>query len=431
MSGYLVPGYHVSDHSAPVPLDWSDPDSPTIELFFREITAPGREGDDLPLLLYLQGGPGGQGIRPLPGEDWLPEAVAHYRVVMPDQRGTGRSAPIDGAVIAGVGQGQGQGEAAAAFLSHFLADSIINDFEHLRRRHYGGRRWFTLGQSYGGFLTLVYLSHFPEALLGCLVAGGIPGLPPAAEEVYRRTYPRAKAKTEQFYARYPPDEPLVGQIADLLTATAVHLPDGDRLTVPRLQSLGLDLGTKAGAHRLHWLLDTALIKPDRLSQAFLYEVNQRTAFAANPLFWTLQEFIYGCGDNGPINWAAHRELARHPEFAATARPLLFTGEMALPWMFDQVRCLRPFKSAVERLMRRESWPELYRPAVLAANEVPLQAVVYFDDLYVDADLQLGALAGVGNSHAWVTNEYEHDGIHSSGVFTRLRELLAERGGGLT
>ena len=60
--------------------------------------------------------------------------------------------------------------------------------------------------------------------------------------------------------------------------------------------------------------------------------------------------------------------------------------------------------------------------------VPLAAVVYFDDMYVDAGLQLETLKGVGNAQYWVTNEFEHDGIGSGRTLTRLRELVRNRGG---
>jgi pimeloyl-ACP methyl ester carboxylesterase len=416
----------VVDRSIDVPLDWDDPDSPAIEVFFREISDPGRPAGDLPPLLFLQGGPGGQGVRPMPGEGWLDEALKHYRVVMPDQRGTGRSTPVDGQVISHFPDPA----AAARHLSRFLADSIVKDFEQIRRRCYGGQRWHTLGQSYGGILTLAYLSQFPDALRGCYVAGGLPGLPPAAAEVYRRTFPRAKRKTEQFYARYPQDVALVAEVADRLAQADVRLPNGDPFSVPRLQSLGLDLGMKPGPERLHWLFDTAFARTGRLSEAFCHQVLARTSSAADPLFWTLQEFIYGCGANGPIGWAAHHELARHPEFAPEARPLMFTAEMTFPWMFEENRLLRPFKPAVEVLMGQERWPAVYRAEVLARNQVPLQAVVYHDDLYVDAGLQLATLDQVGNAQAWVTNEFEHDGVQTPAVFAKLRQLLVERGGGL-
>ncbi len=99
----------------------------------------------------------------------------------------------------------GDGKAGAAFLKRFLADSIVRDFEHLRRTEFGGARWVTLGQSYGGFLTLTYLSLFPQGVIASFTTGGIPHVPADATDVYRHTFPRMAAKTKQFYERYPID----------------------------------------------------------------------------------------------------------------------------------------------------------------------------------------------------------------------------------
>ena len=62
---------------------------------------------------------------------------------------------------------------------------------------------------------------------------------------------------------------------------------------------------------------------------------------------------------------------------------------------------------------------------LADNEVPVSAVVYFDDMYVDAGLSLETASRVGNVRAWVTNEYEHDGLRADPgrLLGRLRERL--------
>ncbi|MDO4428013.1 MAG: hypothetical protein Q4B91_00670 [Atopobiaceae bacterium] len=62
------------------------------------------------------------------------------------------------------------------------------------------------------------------------------------------------------------------------------------------------------------------------------------------------------------------------------------------------------------------------PSVLLANETPLQAAVYYDDLYVD-----DTLSRVGASHAWVTNEFEHDGLHGDRVFKHLLDEARDRG----
>ena len=105
--------------------------------------------------------------------------------------------------------------------------------------------------------------------------------------------------------------------------------------------------------------------------------------------------------------------------------------MMYPWMFEEIRRLRPFRAAVELLASRTDWPPLYDPVRLAANEVPLAAAVYYDDMYVDSGLQLDTAARIGNAQAWVTNEYEHDGLGEDRVFARLTGLVRDLGGGIT
>jgi hypothetical protein len=102
--------------------------------------------------------------------------------------------------------------------------------------------------------------------------------------------------------------------------------------------------------------------------------------------------------------------------------------MAFPWMFEEVRLLRGFGPAVHALAERREWSPVLDAERLAANEVPVAAAVYFDDMFVDSGLQLDTLRGLGNAQAWVTNEYEHDGIGAERVFARLREMVRDRGG---
>lgn len=421
---YTMPGIHVTERTISVPLDWSCPDGEQLTVFVRELVDPPRRRDDLPLLVYLQGGPGGKSPRPVDRSGWLGVALERYRVVLLDQRGTGRSTPVDAVTI----QRRGDAEQQADFLTLFRADSIVKDAEAVRTRIYAGRRWATLGQSFGGFITLSYLSFAPEGLAACYVTGGIPGVPPVAAEVYRRTFPRVIAKARGYYRRYPHDTATVTAIADRLSVGDVVLPDGDRLSVHRFQSLGGDLGMGPGAQRLHWLVTESFVEDDRLSDDFLQQVQMRTAQRGGPLFWTLQESIYGDGDNGPIGWAAESESAKHPECSPDARPLMFTGEMTYRWMFDEISALRPFADAVDQLAARKSWSRLYDQNRLAANEIPLAAAVYHDDMFVDSGLQLQTLAGIGNSRAWVDNEWEHDGLGDVRVLRGLLERIDADGG---
>lgn len=420
----MNPAYATVDHFFTVPLDHFAPDGPTIQVFARAVVDPGRAGERLPWLLYLQGGPGGKSPRPSAGSPgWLDEALKTHRVLLLDQRGTGRSTPVTARAAARFADPA----RLAAHLGHFRADAIVADAELIRRRLCGDEPWETLGQSYGGFLTLTYLSRAPEGLKACYVTGGLPGLTATADDVYAHTYPRVRDRVHAFYARYPEDAARLRRIADLLTATDVRLPDGDRLTVRRLRTLGLVLGMGDGFERIHWLLDEAIDAEGELTDTFLHQVTAVTGFTDNPLFAVMQETLYGQGA-GPTGWAASRALDDFAEFTEKADPLLLTGEMIYPWMFHDIAGLRPFAAAADLLAERADWPPLYDLDRLAANEVPLAAIVYHDDMYVDAGLSLRTACQVGAARVWVTNEWEHDGVTASGgrVLARLTAMAAGR-----
>jgi pimeloyl-ACP methyl ester carboxylesterase len=399
------PGYAAREHVVTVPLDHSKPDGSTIEVFARELVDPGKQHDDLPCLVFLQGGPGGKSPRPVNRSGWIDVAMRTHRVVLLDQRGTGRSTPV-----------------TAAITRDRTAQEVA-DAEILRRALIGERRWDSLGQSYGGFVTLTYLSQAPEGLDHCYVTGGVPGLSATAEDVYAQTFPRAATRTLEYYARYPEDEAAVERLVDHLRGHDVVLPDGDLLTPHRLRTLGQAFGMSDGFASVHWLLEEAWAG-DELHPSFLYEVESRTGFIDNVLY-PLQEYCYAAGR--ATSWAAQREYDRRPEFAADARPVLLTAEMMFPWMFREIRSLRAFAAAADVLAAKDDWSPLYDTDRLARNDVPLYAAVYYDDLYVDSALQLQTLAQIGNARAWVTNEHEHDGLRNApAVLERLFDLGAGR-----
>lgn len=420
MTSYSIPGLRVTDHRIRVPLDWAQLDGQQITVFAREIVAAGQPRD-LPVLLYLQGGPGGKSPRPNGGPGWLSVALQRFRVLLLDQRGTGLSSPPQARQMQAMSADEG-----ARHLSHFLADSIVRDAEHLRQTLFGGQKWFTLGQSYGGFLTLTYLSLAPEGLAGCYVTGGLPGIHADAAHVYRRTYPRVASKNAQYFRRYPQDRALIDRLADHLDAHDIRLPDGDRLHVPRLQHLGMGLGMSDGFETLHWLLDEAFCDDGTLSDGFLSAVADATSYHQRPLYAAIHEAIYG-QIGAATDWAAERLLSEFPDFAPTARPMLFTGEMIYPWMFRDMAALRPFGPAVDALAQMPARAGFYDPARLAENEVPVTAAVYSDDMYVDMDLSLETARNLGNARLWITSEYEHNGLRAS---TRVLERLLAMGDGL-
>lgn len=411
-----IPGLELTEHTLNLPLDHASPDGPTIEVFAREAVAVDKVGEDLPWLVYLQGGPGGESPRPMRADGWIGHATKTHRVLLLDQRGCGRSTPLTARSTAGM-----SGAEIAAYLRHFRADSIVADAEAFRKQVAGGKPWTTLGQSYGGFITLTYLSQAPEGLAGCMVTGGLAGIDATAADVYAHTFPRIARKNAEFYRRYPDDVAAVRRIAEHLAEHEVLLPDGSRLTPERFRLVGGVFGMGYGFEQVHWLLDTAW-DGDELSDWFLQSVMVDSSYAAGPIY-ALQEYLYGA-PGVSTGWAADAELASRPEFAADADPVLFTGETMFRWMFDQIPLLRPFVEAADILAAVDDWPALYDLDRLAANEVPVVAAVYFDDMYVDAEISLDTAHRVGNVRPWVTNEFEHDGLRTGTVITRLMDMLA-------
>lgn len=95
-------------------------------------------------------------------------------------------------------------------------------------------------------------------------------------------------------------------------------------------------------------------------------------------------------------------------------------------MFEEISGLRAFQAAVEHLAAHEQPIATYDHERLARNEVPVEAAVYYDDMYVDAQLSLDTASRVAGVHAWVTNEFEHDGLRLGNVAQRLFTALEQR-----
>ncbi len=421
-TSHRLPGLVVTDHEVEVPLDHADPGGQRITVFAREVLAPRKRDADLPWLLFLQGGPGARSPRPTGRSGWLGRALADHRVLLLDQRGTGRSTPATRQTLLAHGTAAEQ----AAYLTHFRADAIVRDAELLRAALGGGRAWTVLGQSYGGFVAMTYLSLAPEGLDRVLVAGGLPPLDRGAEEVYRATFPRVRQRYDGWLERYPGDGDLLDAVADHVALHDVRLPGGDRLTVPRLQSTGLALGWSDGYERLHYLLETAWVDSWRreLSDEFLTAVETATTFVDRPLYAVMHESIYCQGFAS--RWAAERVAGTLPEFAPTARPLLPTGEMLLPALVRDDRAVAPLAETAELLAAHDGWPALYDTGRLATNTVPVAAAVYHEDMYVDHALSMETAERVGSLRTWSTSRLGHDGLRSDDrVLDRLLEMTHE------
>ncbi|MFJ8864147.1 alpha/beta fold hydrolase [Streptomyces sp. NPDC102473] len=429
MNSYRQPGIVLTDRRFTVPLDHDEPGGETIEVFGREAVASGRESERLPWLVYLEGGPGFGARRFVGTEAWLGRAVREFRVLLLDQRGTGLSTPANRQTLPLRGGPREQ----ADYLAHFRSDSIVRDCELIRPRLTGGAPWTVLGQSFGGFCAVRYLSAAPEGLEAVLITGGLPSLDAHADDVYRAGYPRIERKVAAHYARYPQD---VARARAITAYLAEHRPDsaGHTLTPEGFQSLGIMLGAGNGSHQLHYLLENAFVTGPHgaeLSDAFQEAMRTATSFAGHPLYALMHEPIYGQGAR-PTDWSAERVRAEFPQFDAVAAlagdgPVLFTGESIHPWHFDVDPALRPLRATAELLAARTDWPVLYDAERLAANEVPVAAAVYHDDMYVDTGHALRTASSIRGLRTWVTSEYEHDGVRAGGSHVLDRLLALVRG----
>jgi pimeloyl-ACP methyl ester carboxylesterase len=421
---HRLPGLVLTDHTFAIPLDHDVPAGATITVFAREVVAPNRERDDLPWLVFFQGGPGSESPRPVERSGWVKRATAEYRVLLLDQRGTGLSTPVNHQTLACFRTPQEQ----ARYLMHFRADSIVRDAEWIRRELLGEKgKWSVLGQSYGGFCVTHYLSAAPGGLREAIITGGLPPLQRPAEDVYRATYRRVNAKNQRYYARYPDDAARAQEIAAHLADHDVRLPGGDRLTPRRFQQLGQAFGASDGFEQVHYLLETAFVDGPagrELNYKFLRGFENQFHFDTNPIYAILHEAIYT--QEAASNWAAERVRAEYPEFEIEpGKPVYFTGEMIYPWFFDDYAPLRSMKEAAEILAAYDGWPRLYDVEVLQANTVPCAAAVYYEDMYVERAFSEETAQAIRGIKVWLTNQYEHNALRADGeaVLGRLLDML--------
>ena len=404
---YRVPGAVLTEREHRLPLDHANPGGDQITVFTRELAA--LDGQDRPYLLFLQGGPGFEGTRPTaPPTGWHKRAIADYRVLLMDQRGTGRSTPVGD--IPGATP-----EAQVQYMSHLRADAIVRDAE-LIRKDLGVDRWSVLGQSFGGFCSMTYLSFAPEGLREAFITGGLSPIGRPIDDVYAATWVRLRDKNEAYFARYPGDRARLAEIVRRLDEEDVRFPSGDRLTARRFLQMGNKLGDSAGFEAIHHVVELPFG-----SRAFVHDAEDAAPrFARNPIYATLHESSYA--DGVPTRWSAERTM---PDEAAEQR--WFTAEHIFRWMWDDYSGLHQHREAA-MLLAEHPWPKLYDAEQLARNEVPVAATIYENDLYVERRFAVETAAAIKGLRPWITNEFEHNGLRADGerVLGRLIDLVRGR-----
>ena len=499
------------------------------------------------MVLYLQGGPGFGAPTPMvqlgwnsPTTSWAAQALLsgssypYTRVVLMDQRGTGRSSPVTKQYlqqafpdlfllddIAGTTVTTGCEQNAISlnlsdwatthpeqvqrvhqavaqvtdFLSHFRADNIVLDAEEVREAlllppgatdqdtvvaaaaatssetrpdsatpslsvvpdHPGPRPWgCVLGQSFGGFCVMSYLSLVPDPPRVNLLTGGIAPMLTPLDKVYTSLWERVRERNYRYYEMFPDDVALVKTIVRKLLQQPEPLPSGGRLTARRFLQLGLSLGSSPSAFpSLHALLHSSLLhgrndERTPFTRAFLKQVELDQSFDDHPFYYWLHESIYADGDfNGATQWSAHRvynqmvkEQSSDFDYTVTScesddRPVLFFGEMVFPWMAEDYAELNGLglTSVAHAVANKSDWPRLFDAnqmrAALGSGKCQVAACIYHEDMYVDFDacMQVTKRGGpLEKCKVYVTNEFQHSGLRDDGatIFSKLYRMATGR-----
>ena len=329
---------------------------------------------------------------------------------MLDQRGTGRSTPI------GTLPGLTPAEQADR-LAHFRADAIVRDAEHIRRE-LGVERWSVLGQSFGGLCVMTYLSIAPEGLREAFVTGGLAPIGPRIDDVYRATYrarssaagattsairsDRERVRALHEHLDGPRRPPALGRPAHRPAPAPARQPAGHERRAPR------SCTTSSSCRST---------RPPSATTS-----TAALGFARNPLYAVLQEACWA--DGGSTRWAARAPAARR---VRGRRPSCSSASTSTRGCSRSYGALAPLREAADILAARE-WPRLYDPERLAANEVPVAAAIYAEDMYVERAFSEETAARIRGLRPWLTNEYEHNGLRADGarVLGRLIDLTRGR-----
>lgn len=400
----------VEEHTLTVPLVWGDPtDHRTIDIFARVVAREG--GESLPYLVFLQGGPGHEAPRPFHSSTlpaWLDEALAHYRLVLLDQRGTGLSTPIgDHDLVRGA-------EAVAEHLTHLRADAIVRDCEAMRE-HLGATTWSVLGQSFGGFTTLAYLSTDAASLEDVFITGGLSAVGRHPDDVYALCYDKMRDASERYYRRFPEHRDAMRRLVDLADAGDIILPDGEVISRSRLRSVGSALGTNDG-----WQTLWSILERDPSSNAFRYDLMHAMPYdGRNPLYFAFHESSYA--DGHATRWSAER--TEPTDFRDD--PTLFTGEHIRREWTETVPAFQPWRDVALHLAEFE-WPSIYDAAAISASGATGAAAVYINDVYVPYEFSLETAKLIPGVQLWQTSEHEHNGLRSGPVLSHLIDLAHGR-----
>lgn len=428
----------ITEHFFDVPKDYNKPESGDLRIFARSVRRyesfpnDAKNGEPLPWMVYLNGGPG-HGCKAPQHYAWTDFLLGKgYQMLYLDQRGTGLSTPVTASTL----QMRGYNDVQHRYLKLYRADSIVQDCEAIRQalvkdHPEGKKEWSIIGQSFGGFCCVTYLSFYPHGVREAFLLGGLQPLVKGPDEVYRRLYQKVIKRNEAYYAKFPEDAERVRTVMNYLKRFGdgkIKLPSEGSLTRRRLQQLGLMFGFHGGINVVHDIVLRASYDIEsfgHLTRGTLSDIDSHTNFDDNLIYSILHEPIY-CEGRAP-DWSAHRIRSEYQQFDVDRSdgPIFFTGEMIYPWMFEDYSELRKVAEVANRVASDSDWPVLFDEEQLSKNEVPVYAASYDEDMYVDQGFALETAKKIKGCKVFTTNVMFHDAIRSK-MDEVMRQLFALR-----
>lgn len=212
--------------------------------------------DGVPIV-FLHGGPGA-GTMPVHRRFFDPD---HYRIILYDQRGAGRSTPL-------------------ASVTANTTDDLVADLE-LLRTHLSIERWHLFGGSWGSTLALTYAQAFPDRCLGMVLRGvftcsarevdwflhGMGRIFPDAWLDFSETIPAAERGDllASYYKRLTDPDPEVHMPAARAWASYEARCSTLRPNPDAVRAISASQRTLALARiEAHYLANGAFLKPDQL-----------------------------------------------------------------------------------------------------------------------------------------------------------------------
>lgn len=373
--------------------------------------------------------------------------------------------------LAGTTLSEPEARDMANLLTLFRQDSIVYDLESIRQCLFGKdkpihgshrgipqRKWHIFGQSYGGWISLTYLSLYPDSLESSTITAGLAPITAECDDTYCKLFEVVKSRNDRYYGQYPGDIKKVKDIVRALLeySEGITVEDG-RLTARRFLCIGRNLGAREKFPKLNELITklhkAAISKFDQnleqVQEALkMYKEEDSWKFDRRPLYAVLHEAMY-CRKNAS-DWSARRVASELTEFKwagsdETGRRTLlkhickedddkhkiyFSGEMVYPFMFEDYDALKPLKDVAEKLAQHE-WTDPYDIATLQKNKVSVTAVSYKSDMHVHPDLSeatAALIAGIRHEALkkvpGTEDEFQHASLRTdtAAVFKALNTL---------